>query len=139
MNKKSLNNGLDVKIEGGTPSEQRFVGAILGTALSSAGYLNTRHIISPTQTISAEAEAVLVPSMLDVIRQHSPDFLNTPMIVSGYEPKPVARERRSVDRVMERALRMATTYDDIDVVELSLNRQWNQLSVEQKEELLMQA
>jgi hypothetical protein len=61
------------------------------------------------------------------------------MIVSGYEPKPVARERRSVDRVMERALRMATTYDDIDVVELSLNRQWNQLSVEQKEELLMQA
>lgn len=137
MKSVSSNNGLNVKIEGGTPSEQRFVGAIVSGSLAKAGFQNTRHMVGANRSVDALAQAIMVPTMLDVIRQHSPDFLNTPVILSAYEPKPVKKERRSVDRVMERAMRAATSYDDSDVVERSLNARWNNLSIEEKEEALM--
>lgn len=132
MSLQHNNKGMEVVIEGGTKNEQYLVGAIVSKALTDKGFVQARHVVDQDHAIDPSAQGLLYPSLLGVIRESRPDFLNTPVIVSAYERPPVAKERRSRDRVMDQALSVATSYTE---TEKELNRAWNDLSVEEKQAL----
>jgi len=126
-------NGMDVIIEGGNQSEQYIVGAIISKALTEAGYKKTQHHDKPGHIVTPEVQTVMYPSLLNVVRQNRPDFLNTPVIVSAYHAPPVPRERRAHDRVMVRALETALSPRD-EAVEL--DDAWGNLTTIEKEDLI---
>jgi len=126
-------NGMDVIIEGGSQSEQYIVGAIISKALTEAGYKQAEHHDKPGHVVSPEVQTVMYPSLLKVVRQNRPDFLNTPVIVSAYHAPAVPRERRSQDRVMVRALETALSPRDESV---ELDDAWDNLSTLEKEDLI---
>jgi len=104
---EQIQNEVDVIIEGGNKSEQYIMGAIVSKALLDAGYKKTEHHDKPNHVVDPTVHAVMYPSLLAVVRQNRPDFLNTPVIVSAYHAPEIPRERRAYDRVKVMALEKA--------------------------------
>lgn len=102
-----IQNEVDVIIEGGSKSEQYIMGALISKALSDAGYTKTEHHDKPNHVVDPITHAVMYPSLLAIVRQNRPDFLNTPVIVSAYHAPEIPRERRAYDRVKVMALEKA--------------------------------
>lgn len=126
-------NGLDVIIEGGSKAEQYIVGALISKALNEAGYSNTEHHDTPGHVVDPVVQRAMYPSLLSVVKQNRPDFLNTPVIVSAYHAPIVPRERRAYDRVKVQALEKALSHRD---EEDDNGTQWPGLVSEEKEDLV---
>jgi len=107
-------NEVDVIIEGGSKSEQYIMGTIITQALTDAGYIKTEHHDKPHHAVKPETHAIMYPSLLAIVRQNRPDFLNTPVIVTAYHAPAIPRERRAYDRVQVKALEAALSQKDDD-------------------------
>lgn len=126
-------NGVDVIIEGGSKAEQYIVGAVISKALTEAGYNKTEHHDKPGHMVPPPVQTAMYPSLLSLLRQNRPDFLNTPVIVSAYHAPPVPRERRAYDRVHVKALETALSHREDDAA-LAVN--WGHMSLHDQEDLL---
>jgi hypothetical protein len=127
-------NEVDVIIEGGSKSEQYIMGALISKALADAGYKKTEHHDKPNHVVDPLIHAVMYPSLLAIVRQNRPDFLNTPVIVSAYHAPEIPRERRAYDRVHVKALETALSQPDDD--EDANPRGWTDRRKEAREDLI---
>lgn len=130
---KTAKEPIEVYIEGGTDAQQRALTMITMNALATAGFTDTHQCDHHGQEreFNPSATRLTMPSVMDYMRDHSPQIFNTPVIVSAYAPPPVPQERRKVNRQIMAALALAPAYEDVDPDE-----QWELLNEEEKQQIL---